>query len=112
MPGVLPPSGGPRKHATRRGRERLAASVKVDIRISDMTLGDLITNPILTLVLGIGLSYLGYGPFSGKKNPPPAVSVAVVGLLFRLAGSLLLVWAVFLWLFVISMMGPPGHGGR
>jgi hypothetical protein len=62
-----------------------------------------LTGPILILVLGIGLSYLGFGPFSLKKNPTAGGAVAVVGLLFRLAGSLLLVWGVFLWLFVISM---------
>jgi hypothetical protein len=81
----------------------LAVSLKGDIRISHMTFHGLITNSILILVLGIGLSYLGYGPFSYKKNPTAGASVAVVGLLFRLAGSLLLVWDVFLWLFVISM---------
>jgi hypothetical protein len=69
-----------------------------------MTFHVLITNPILILVLGILLCYLGYGPFSFKKDPTPRAAVAVVGLLFRLAGSLLLVWDVFLWLFVISMI--------
>jgi len=84
----------------------LVVGLKVDRRIgdvSDLTFHVLITNPILILVLGIGLSYLGYGPFSNKKNLTAGASVAVVGLLFRLAGSLLLVWDVFLWLFVISM---------
>jgi hypothetical protein len=68
-----------------------------------MTFHGLITSPILILVLGIGLCYLGYGPFSLKKNPTAGTSVAAFGLLFRLAGSLLLIWDVFLWLFVISM---------
>jgi hypothetical protein len=81
----------------------LVLGLKGDIRISRMTFHGLITNPILILVLGIGLCYLGYGPFSLKKNPTAGASVAVVGLLFRLAGSLLLVWDVFLWLFAISM---------
>jgi len=84
----------------------LVVGLNVDRRISDVTdvtFHVLMTNPILILVLGSSLSYLGYGPFSIKKNPTAGVSVAVVGLLFRLAGSLLLVWDVFLWLFVISM---------
>jgi hypothetical protein len=68
-----------------------------------MTFHGLITNPILILVLGIGLSYLGFGAFSKKKNPTAGASVAVFGFLFRLAGSLLLVWGVILCLFVISM---------
>jgi hypothetical protein len=79
----------------------LVVSLKGDI--SHMDFHTLVANPILILVLGIGLSYLGFGPFSDKNNPTAGASVAVVGLLFRLAGSLLLVWAVFLWLFVISM---------
>jgi hypothetical protein len=76
---------------------------EADLRISHMTFHGLITNPTLILVLGIGLSYLGYGPFSFKKNPTAGASVAAVGLLLRLAGSLLLAWDVFLCLFVISM---------
>ena len=84
----------------------LVASLKADRRIgvvSDVTFHVLITNPTLILILGIGLIYLGFGPFSFKKNPAAGTSVAAVGLLFRLAGSLPLVWDVFLWLFVISM---------
>ena len=65
-----------------------------------MTFHGLITNPVLILVLGIGLSYFGFGVFSKKKNPTAGASVAVVGFLFRFAGSLLLVWGVIL---VISM---------
>jgi hypothetical protein len=68
-----------------------------------MTFHGLITNPLLTLVLGIGLCYLGYGPFSSKKNAKAGASVAAVGLLFRLVGPLFLAWDAFLWLFVISM---------
>lgn len=84
----------------------LVVSLKGDRRIgvvSDVTFHVLITNPILILILGIGLTYLGVDPFSLKINPAAGTSVAIVGLLFRLAGSLLLVWDVFLWLFVISM---------
>lgn len=84
----------------------LVVSLKADRRIgvvSDVTFHALITNPTLILILGIGLTYLGFGPFSFKKNPTAGTSVAVVGLFFRLAGSLLLVWDLFLWLFVISM---------
>ena len=65
------------------------------------------TNPILILLLGIALTYIGYGPLSLKKNPTAGAGFAVIGLLFRLAGALLLTWDIFLWLFVISMMLPP-----
>ena len=65
------------------------------------------TNPILILLLGIALTYIGYGPLSLKKNPTAGVGFAAIGLLFRLAGALLLTWDIFLWLFVISMMLPP-----
>jgi hypothetical protein len=66
-----------------------------------MTFQELKTCPLLILLVGIGLTYLGYGPFSSKKNP--TAGLAVVGFLFRLAGPLLLVWDALLWLFVISM---------
>lgn len=84
----------------------LVVSLKADRRIgvvSDVTFHVLITNPILILTLGIGLTYLGFGPFSLKKNPTAGTSVAVVGLLLRMAGSLLLVWDGFLWLFVPAL---------
>jgi hypothetical protein len=60
---------------------------------------------ILIPLLGIAVTYIGYGPFSLKKNPTAGVGFAVIGFLFRLAGPLLLVWATLLWLFVISMSG-------
>ena len=82
----------------------LVVSLKGDISISQMTFHGLITNPLLILVLGIGLSYLGFGPFSSKKRPTPGAAVAFVGLVFRLAGSLLLFWDVLLWLFMISFV--------
>jgi hypothetical protein len=94
-----------------RGRDGQAARLAVvvnlngDVRVSDMTFHDLAANPLLVTSLGVGLSYLGYGPFSSKKKP--TAEVAVVGLPLRLVGSLLLVWAVFLWVFVISMIMPP-----
>ena len=68
-----------------------------------MTFHDLKTSPILILLLGIGLSYLGYSTFSLKKDPTAGVTFAVAGFLFRLAGPLLLVYGALLWLFVISM---------
>jgi len=68
-----------------------------------MTFHELRTNPILILILGIGLTYLGYGPLSLKKNPEAGAAFAVIGTLLRLAGPSFLVWDAFLWLFVISM---------
>jgi hypothetical protein len=62
------------------------------------------TNPILILVLSIGLNYLGYGPFSLKRNPKAGVAFTVVGFFFRFAGALLLVWDIFLLIFMISMI--------
>jgi hypothetical protein len=62
------------------------------------------TDPTLILLLGIGLTYVGYGPFSMKNNPTAGSLFAVIGFLFRLAGPLLLVWDVFLWIFIISMV--------
>jgi hypothetical protein len=58
---------------------------------------------ILIPLLGIAVTYIGYGPFSRKKNPTAGVGFTVFGYLLRLAGPLLLVWAGLLWLFVISM---------
>jgi hypothetical protein len=58
---------------------------------------------ILIPLLGIAVTYIGYGPFSRKKNPTAGVGFAVIGFLFRLAGPLLIVWGILLWLFVISM---------
>ena len=66
-----------------------------------MMFHELRTSPLL--FLGIAVTYIGYGPFSLKKNPAAGVGVAVIGFLFRLAGPLLLVWDALLWLFVISM---------
>jgi hypothetical protein len=54
-------------------------------------------------VLGIAVSYLGYGALSRKKNPQAGVALATIGFPCRVAGPLLLVWAILLWLFVISM---------
>jgi hypothetical protein len=68
-----------------------------------MTFQDPRTNLILILLLGMGLTYLGYGPFSLRKNPAAGVAFAVVGFLFRLAGPLLLVLIALLGLFAISM---------
>jgi hypothetical protein len=68
-----------------------------------MTFQELRTSPILILLLGIALTYLGYGPFSLKKNPAAGVAFVVVGFLLRLAGPLLLVWDALLWLFIVSM---------
>jgi hypothetical protein len=62
---------------------------------------------ILLPLLGIAVTYIGYGPFSLKKNATAGVGFAAIGFLFRLAGPLLLVWASLLWLFVISMTRPP-----
>jgi hypothetical protein len=58
---------------------------------------------ILLPLLGVAVTYIGYGPFSLKKKPTPGVGFAVIGFVFRLSGPLLLVWAVLLWLFMISM---------
>ncbi len=71
--------------------------------VSRMTFHDLSTNPILILVLGSGLSYLGWGPLSARKNPSAGVGFVVFGFLFRLAGGLLLVREALLLLFMISM---------
>jgi hypothetical protein len=65
------------------------------------------TNPLLILLFGIALTYIGFGPFSMKKNPTAGTGFAIIGLLLRLAGALLLTWDIFLWLFVISMTLPP-----
>jgi hypothetical protein len=58
---------------------------------------------ILIPLLGIAVTYIGFGPFSRKKNPKALVGFAAVGFLCRLAGPLLLLWAILLWLFVNSM---------
>jgi hypothetical protein len=77
----------------------LVVSLKGDF--SDLSAHRLIANPILMLVLGICLTYLGFGPFSSKQKP------TFVGFLFRLVGLVILLWAALLWLFVISMISPP-----
>ena len=64
------------------------------------------TNPILILLLGIAVTYIGFGPLSLKKNPTAGVGVAVIVYLLRMAGALLLTWAIFLWVLVISMSLP------
>jgi hypothetical protein len=58
-------------------------------------------NPILILLVGIGLSFVGYGPLSLKKNPKAGIVFAVVGFVFRLAGPLLLFWGVLVGLFLV-----------
>ena len=87
----------------------LVVSVSMTRDNSDIRLAPLhwliINNPIMSLVLGISLSYLSYGPLSSKNNPKAGDFVVVVGFLFRLAGALLLVWAAFLWIFIFSMIG-------
>ena len=62
---------------------------------------------ILLPLLGIAVTYIGYGPFSWKRNPTAGVGFVLVGFLFRLTGPLLLVLASIWWLFVISMSGRP-----
>jgi hypothetical protein len=62
------------------------------------------TNPILLLLLGISVTYIGYGPLSLKKNPTAGSCFAVIGFLLRLAGPFLLIWDVLLWIFVVSMV--------
>ena len=68
-----------------------------------MTFHELATSPVLILSLGVGWSYLGYGPLSRRKNPKASVALAGIGLLCRLAGPLLLLWAGCILLFIISM---------
>lgn len=68
-----------------------------------MTFHELATSPILVLFLGVGLSYLGYGPLSLRRNPTLGVAFAGIGFLCRLAGTLLLLWDGCLLLFIISM---------
>jgi hypothetical protein len=65
-------------------------------------------NLILIPLIGIGISCVGYGPLSMKRNPAAGVCFAIVGFLFRLFGPLLIVWGLFFWLFVFSM----AFGGR
>ena len=49
---------------------------------------------ILMLLIGIGLTFLGYGPLSLKRNPAVGGSLAIVGYLFRLAGPLLVLFGL------------------
>jgi hypothetical protein len=58
---------------------------------------------ILAPLLGIAVTYIGYGPFSRKRNPTAGTAWTTAGFLFRLAGPLLILWAISRWLFVISM---------
>jgi hypothetical protein len=62
---------------------------------------------ILIPLIGIAVTYIGYGPLSRQRNPAQGAAVSLCGFLFRLAGPLLLVWAALLWLFVFSMTRPP-----
>jgi hypothetical protein len=72
-----------------------------------MTFHDLATSPIGLFLLGVAVSYLGYGPLSRKKNPRAGVAFVGVGFFCRVAGPLILLWVGFLLLFVISMTRPP-----
>ncbi len=58
------------------------------------------TSPILILLLGLGLTYVGFGPLSRKRDPTAGDGVAVIGFLARLAGMLLVIVGGLLWLFV------------
>ena len=51
---------------------------------------------ILILLFGIGVSYVGYGPLSLKKNPTAGAGFAIVGFILRLAGPLILIVGVLL----------------
>lgn len=70
--------------------------------IDDMIF-NFVRSPTLIFLLGIALSYIGYGPLSSKKNPAAGVGLVVIGFLFRLVGPLLLVWDACILLFIISM---------
>jgi hypothetical protein len=54
---------------------------------------------VLSLLVGAGFSYVGYGPLSLKRNPTAGAGFAAAGFLFRLAGPLLIIVAltVSLW---------------
>jgi hypothetical protein len=54
--------------------------------------------------LGVAVTYIGYRLLSRKKKQGAGVPFAVIGFLCRLAGPLLLVLSILLWLFVISMV--------
>lgn len=71
-----------------------------------MSIQELATNPIPIFFLGIGLSCIGYGPLSLKKNPTAGIAFAGIGFLCRLAGPILLLWPGFWILFSISMAWP------
>jgi len=64
--------------------------------------------PLLISPIGIGISCLGFGPLSRKKNPTASVAFQIVGFVFRLVGALLIVLGSFFWIFALSM----AFGGR
>ena len=64
---------------------------------------ELTTSPLLILLLGVAVTYIGYGPFSKRKNPTAGVGFAATGFLLRLAGPLLLAWDACLAVFMMSM---------
>jgi len=74
-----------------------------------MSFHDLATNPILIIVLGIALIYLGYGPLSRKKNPTAGVAFVIVGFLCRVAGPMLALLLVPVLIYIISMIQPVTH---
>jgi hypothetical protein len=65
-------------------------------------------NPLLILPIGIAISFVGFGPLSRRKNPTASTAFLTAGLIFRLAGAVLIAWGAFYWIFVFSM----AFGGR
>lgn len=62
---------------------------------------------LLMPLLGMLMTYLGYGPCSSKKNPTAGLAFVCIGFLLRLGGTLLLLLTILWLLFTCSMTWPP-----
>jgi hypothetical protein len=58
-------------------------------------------------LLGMLMTYLGYGPCSSQRNPTAGLAFVCIGFLLRLVGTLLVLLTILWLLFAYSMTRPP-----